>query len=88
MNTAARQDDGIAILPGSAAGPIIVMTEPLSFWGGVDPATSTVIDIRHPSHGAALAGAAGLGHVARFGVTRDHQRIDRCRGLAIRRRHR
>lgn len=57
MNTAARQDDGIAILPGSAAGPIIVMTEPLSFWGGVDPATSTVIDIHHPSHGAALAGA-------------------------------
>lgn len=57
MNSAARQDDGIAIVPGSATGPIVVMTEPLSFWGGVDPATSAIIDVHHPSHGAVLAGA-------------------------------
>lgn len=57
MDPAAPEYDGIAIVPGSAAGPILVMTEPLSFWGGVDPATSAVIDVHHPAHGVALAGA-------------------------------
>ena len=33
------------ILPGQAQGPVIASDEPISFWGGVDPATGRVIDI-------------------------------------------
>ena len=46
-----------SILPGGASGPVVATREALSFWGGVDPATGRVIDIRHPLHGAALTGA-------------------------------
>lgn len=45
------------ILPGHAQGPIIASDEPISFWGGVDPATGCVIDIHHPLHGQSLKGA-------------------------------
>ncbi|CAM3296707.1 aconitase family protein [Paracoccus nototheniae] len=47
----------LAILPGRAEGPVIATTEPLSFWGGIDPATATVIDVHHPLHGRCLTGA-------------------------------
>ncbi|MGA0617498.1 aconitase X [Paracoccus sp. KR1-242] len=47
----------LSILPGNAEGPVLAMTEGLSFWGGVDPATARVIDAHHPLHGACLAGA-------------------------------
>ena len=33
-----------------------MLEEPLSFWGGVDPATGEIIDIRHPQRGANVAG--------------------------------
>lgn len=46
-----------AILGGSAQGPVIATSEALSFWGGVDPATGTVIDVHHPLQGSSLAGA-------------------------------
>lgn len=46
-----------AVLAGQAAGPILAADEPLSFWGGVDPATGRVIDVHHPLHGACLTGA-------------------------------
>lgn len=49
-----------AILPGTAHGPVIATTEPLSFWGGIDPATATVIDVHHPLHGRCLSGAIVL----------------------------
>lgn len=55
-----RRDVGISLLPGTASGPVVVMGEPLSFWGGVDAATGTVIDVHHPSHGVSLAGAVVL----------------------------
>jgi cis-L-3-hydroxyproline dehydratase len=45
------------ILSGSAQGPILACDEPLSFWGGVDPASARVIDIHHPLHGQCLTGA-------------------------------
>lgn len=38
------------------AGEALVLVAPISFWGGVDPATGTVIDARHPDRGAALSG--------------------------------
>jgi uncharacterized protein len=48
---------GRVLIPGEAAGPVLRLDEPLSFWGGVDPATSAIIDVRHPQHGVRLAGA-------------------------------
>jgi predicted aconitase with swiveling domain len=45
-----------SLAPGVATGEVLVLDEPLSFWGGVDPATGTVIDVHHPQHGAELAG--------------------------------
>ncbi|MBO6717806.1 MAG: DUF126 domain-containing protein [Rhizobiaceae bacterium] len=40
--------------PGRGTG--LVLTAPISFWGGVDPASGTVIDPRHPQHGVSIAG--------------------------------
>jgi predicted aconitase with swiveling domain len=32
------------------------LDEPLSLWGGLDPATGRVIELRHPQHGARVTG--------------------------------
>lgn len=45
-----------AYAPGSAAGPALVLSEALSFWGGVDAATGRIIDHSHPEHGRSVAG--------------------------------
>lgn len=45
------------ILAGAAAGPVIATDEALSFWGGVEPSTGTVIDVHHPLSGVCLTGA-------------------------------
>jgi predicted aconitase/predicted aconitase with swiveling domain len=45
------------ILEGTAAGRVVATCEPLSFWGGVDPETARVMDVRHPLHGTAVAGS-------------------------------
>ena len=34
----------------------LVLTAPISFWGGVDPKTSVIADPRHPEHGVPIAG--------------------------------
>ena len=47
---------GVRLAPGTADAPVVALGEPISFWGGVDPATGAVIDARHPQRGAALAG--------------------------------
>jgi uncharacterized protein len=44
------------LVPGTGRGEVLVLDEPLSFWGGVDPATGDVIDVRHPQRGASVAG--------------------------------
>ena len=49
--------DAITIIPGRAEGPVVASTEPLSFWGGVDPATALVIDASHPLKGCSISGA-------------------------------
>lgn len=38
------------------SGRALVLDEPLSLWGGMDPATGEVIDVHHPQRGASLAG--------------------------------
>ncbi len=42
---------------GEAAGPALVFDEPVSLWGGVDPATGVVVDRLHPQHGVSISGA-------------------------------
>jgi uncharacterized protein len=45
------------LIPGPAAtGPILALTAPISFWGGVDPKTSVIADVRHPQHGTPISG--------------------------------
>ena len=34
----------------------LVLTEPLSLWGGMDPAIGLLIDARHPQRGMSLTG--------------------------------
>ena len=45
-----------ALVEGTGRGPVQALTEPLSFWGGVDPATGTIVDRHHPEAGRSLAG--------------------------------
>jgi predicted aconitase with swiveling domain len=37
-------------------GRALVLSEPLSLWGGMDAATGRLIDVHHPQRGANLAG--------------------------------
>ncbi|MEN6519216.1 MAG: DUF126 domain-containing protein [Methanospirillum sp.] len=41
---------------GAGTGPLLVTDAPLSFLGGVDPATGMVIEAGHPLHGRSIAG--------------------------------
>jgi len=52
----ARTFHAIALVPGAASGPILRLDEPLSFWGGLDSATGTIIDRLHSQRGANVAG--------------------------------
>jgi len=40
--------------PGRAE--LLKLDAPISFWGGVDPATGVIIDVRHPQRGRCVAG--------------------------------
>jgi predicted aconitase with swiveling domain len=44
------------LAPGRADGRSLVLDEPLSFWGGLDPETGRLIDAHHPQAGASLTG--------------------------------
>jgi uncharacterized protein len=48
--------DARTLVPGTAEGRALVLDEPLSFWGGVDPETGDITDVRHPQHGASVTG--------------------------------
>src|SRR5579863_8809014 len=52
--------EAIPLVPGAAGGAPLRLDEPLSFWGGLDPATGLIIDRRHPQAGANIAGRALL----------------------------
>jgi predicted aconitase with swiveling domain len=56
---------GHALIPGHVTGETLVSSEPLSFWGGYDYQTGTIIDQRHP-----LAGACAAGRVLAVPFTR------------------
>ena len=48
---------GRAIVPGDAEGVALVTSEALSFWGGFDFTTGTIIDAHHPLVGVRAAGS-------------------------------
>ncbi|PTM42427.1 DUF126 domain-containing protein [Bosea sp. 124] len=49
--------DAQILIPGPAAsGRCLALTAPISFWGGVDPRSGTIIDARHPQRGESIAG--------------------------------
>jgi uncharacterized protein len=39
---------------GTAEGAVLLLDEPLSFWGGFDPRTGIIIDVHHPQRGQSL----------------------------------
>ena len=47
---------GRVLAPGTASAEAIVLDQPLSLWGGLDPATGEVIEPRHPQRGASVTG--------------------------------
>ena len=52
-----RSFQGEVLVAGEAgSGPALVLSAPISFWGGVDPTTGTIVDVRHPEHGETIAG--------------------------------
>jgi predicted aconitase with swiveling domain len=44
------------LVPGVGEGEVLVLDEPLGFWGGIDPASGEVIDAHHPQRGANVSG--------------------------------
>lgn len=48
--------EGRTLVAGHATGTALVLEEPLSFWGGLDPVTGALIDTHHPQLGANLTG--------------------------------
>ena len=44
------------LIPGQAEGEALVLTEPLSFWGGFDPHHGAIIDVHHPQYRCRLTG--------------------------------
>lgn len=48
--------EGRTLVAGRASGRAVVLEEPLSFWGGLDPETGRLIDVHHRQMGTDLAG--------------------------------
>lgn len=47
---------GCGVVPGIAKGEVLVTSQPISFWGGVDPASGLINDPRHDLFGQSVAG--------------------------------
>ena len=66
----------------------MVLDEPLSFWGGFDPATGRITDPRHPQRGAVLTGRilvmpSGRGSSSSSTVLAEAVRIGTAPGAII-----
>ena len=48
--------EGRILVEGHARGPALVLEEPLSFWGGLDPATGEIVEANHPQRGSVVTG--------------------------------
>jgi len=43
------------LVAGEGSGEVLVLEEPLSLWGGLDPRTGEIIDRRHPQSGLCVS---------------------------------
>ena len=50
--------EAVTLAPGEGQGAPLRLDEPLSFWGGLDPANGAIVDRWHPQRGAIVAGRA------------------------------
>lgn len=48
--------DAEILVPGTGSGNVLVLPEPLSLWGGLDPHSGKIIDHRHPCSGEYVSG--------------------------------
>ena len=46
--------DGRSLVEGPVDGTALVLAEPLSFWGGLDPLTGEIVEANHPQRGAVV----------------------------------
>ena len=70
---------------------MVVLDEPLSFWGGLDPETGEVIDAHHPQAGCVVRGAvlvmpAARGSSSASSVIAEAARLGTAPGALIMRR--
>ena len=47
---------GTILNAGAARGPVLVLSEPVSFWGAYDPRAGCIVDTHHPQSGLCLQG--------------------------------
>lgn len=55
MHSGANTLTGRALHPGSSGGELLILDQPISFWGGVDH-HGVIIDVHHPQCGVSVAG--------------------------------
>jgi predicted aconitase with swiveling domain len=48
--------DGRFLVEGPIDGTALVLAEPLSFWGGLDPLTGEIVEANHPQRGEVVTG--------------------------------
>jgi uncharacterized protein len=48
--------EGRVLVGGHAEAAALVLDEPLSLWGGLDPTTGRIVEVRHPQHGEVVTG--------------------------------
>jgi hypothetical protein len=56
MSLSGLEFEGRCLVEGSASGEALVLSEPLSFWGGLDSASGKIIDRHHPQVGEVVSG--------------------------------
>lgn len=49
-------ESSILVAGKGADAEALVLSAPISFWGGVDPKSGRIADVRHPEHGHSIAG--------------------------------
>lgn len=47
---------GRPLVAGRGRGPLLRLTHPISFWGGVDPVSGQIVDPRHPEFEFSISG--------------------------------
>jgi len=55
MHSGSNALTGRALHPGSSSGELLILDQPISFWGGVDH-HGVIIDVHHPQCGVSVAG--------------------------------